>query len=248
MRKHAGSHPRSGAVDICPFVALGDTSEADLRARTQVLAERVAKELALPVFLYASSATGPHRQNLADIRRGEFEGLAEKMADVDWKPDFGPPLPHPRLGITVMGVRPFLIAWNINLDPDATLAQARWLAGRLRGSGRKGTPGLFPGLRAIGWHIPEYGRCQVSCNVIEPTTTPLARVYLTACSLAATEGFRVTGSELIGLVPALHLRAAAQGFCWENDYASEMDTAVTVLGLDELEPFDWRERVLEERL
>ncbi|THH34908.1 glutamate formimidoyltransferase [Neolewinella litorea] len=246
MRQHRGSHPRSGAVDVCPFVPISGVDMEELRARTRVLAQVVAERYDLPVFLYASSASVPGRSNLAEVRRGEYEGLAAKLQLPDWQPDFGPAVPHPRLGATIMGARPFLIAWNINLAPEATLAQARQLAGRLRGSGVKGRPGLFPGLKAIGWHIEEYGRCQVSCNVVEPDNTALARVYLTAVSLAEGMGVRVTGSELIGLIPARHLRAAARGFCFEGGYEEEMDTAVTVLGLNDLRPFNWRERVLEE--
>ena len=248
MRRHRGTHPRSGAVDVCPFIPISGVTEQDIRAGTQVLARRVAERFDLPVYLYASSAQAPPRQNLANIRRGQYEGLADKLREPDWQPDFGPAQPHPRLGITVMGVRPFLIAWNINLHPAATLAQARQLAGRLRGSGGGGRPGLFPGLKAIGWRIEEYGRYQVSCNVVDPDRVALAQVYFTATALARELGTSVTGSELIGLLPARHLRAAARGFCWETDYEEEMDAAVTVLGLNNLGPFNWRDRVLEEVL
>ena len=247
MREHRGTHPRSGAVDVCPFIPISGITEQEARAGTQVLAQRIGERFGLPVFLYASSASRAARHELAAIRRGEYEGLTEKLSDPEWQPDFGPARPHPRLGITVMGVRPFLIAWNINLHPAATLAQARYLAGRLRGSGSGGRAGLFPGLRAIGWHIAEYGRCQLSCNVVDPERTKLAQVYFTATALARELGTAVTGSELIGLIPATHLRAAAQGFCWEANYKEEMETAVMVLGLNNLNlsPFNWQERVLE---
>ncbi|NJB86010.1 glutamate formiminotransferase/formiminotetrahydrofolate cyclodeaminase [Lewinella marina] len=245
MREHRGTHPRSGAVDVCPFVPISGISLEEVAARTRVLGQLLAERFDLPVFLYAASATSPDRFGLEQVRRGEYEGLAAKLQLPEWQPDFGPSIPHPRLGATVMGARPFLIAWNINLAPEATLAQARQLAGRLRGSGTKGRPGLFPGLKAIGWHIEEYGRCQVSCNVVDPDNTALARVYLTAVSLADGMRIRVTGSELIGLIPERHLRAAARGFCFEGGYEEEMETAVTVLGLDDLGPFNWRKRVLE---
>ena len=245
MRRHRGTHPRSGAVDVCPFVGVAGISQADLIARTQVLGKRVAERFDLPVYLYASSATAPERFNLADVRRGEFEGLAEKLAHPEWAPDYGPAVPHPTLGATVIGARPFLIAWNINLEPGATLAQARILAARLRGSGTKDKPGLFPGLKAIGWHIKEYGRCQISCNVVDPDRVDLGRVYLTAVNLAAGMGVRVTGSELIGLIPGLHLRTVAKNFCPDGTEEEVMATAVSVLGLDDLAPFSWRERVLE---
>lgn len=248
MQRHRGAHPRLGAVDVCPFVPIRGITYKELAARTRVLAEWVSQTLDLPIYLYERSATRPERQSLAYIRRGEYEGLSEKMASPDGWPDYGPHHPHPRLGATVMGVRPFLIAWNINLSPDATPAQAKTLAARLRGSGRKGNPGLFPGLRAIGWHIPEYGRCQISCNVIDPDRTPLAKVYFTAVNLAAGLGVAVTGSELIGLIPARHLRAAARDFYPTGDYAERMDVAVDLLGLNDLAPLNWRERVLEELL
>ncbi|WP_420459286.1 glutamate formimidoyltransferase [Neolewinella sp.] len=248
MQQHRGTHPRSGAVDVCPFIPISGVTEQDIRARTQVLAQRVAERFHLPVYLYASSAQSSPRQNLANIRRGEYEGLTEKLGDTEWQPDFGPAQPHPRLGITVVGVRPFLIAWNINLHPTATLAQARQVAGRLRGSGVAGRQGLFFGLKAIGWRIKEYGRCQISCNVVDPERVALAQVYFTATALARELGTSVTGSELIGLLPAGHLRAAARGFCWTTDYIEEMETAVMVLGLNELGPFNWRDRVLEEVL
>lgn len=247
MRRHRGTHPRSGAVDVCPFVAISGVTQEELLAGTRVLGERVASAFGLPVFFYEASATSPRRSNLADVRRGGYEGLHEKLADPDWQPDHGSAAPHPTLGITIMGVRPFLIAWNINLAPTATLAQVRRLAGRLRGSGDAAGPGLFPGLKAIGWYLEDYGRCQVSCNVVAPDTTELSKVYLTATNLAAGMGVRITGSELIGLIPSRHLRAAARNFCLDATEEEEMETAVTVLGLNDLAPFSWRERVLEAR-
>ena len=245
MRRHRGTHPRSGAVDVCPFVPVSGISLDEVATGAQEVARRVAERFSLPVYLYAASASSPGRSNLADIRRGEFEGLAAKMNDPAWVPDFGPAEPHPRLGATVIGARPYLIAWNINLATGATLAQARELAGRLRGSGKQGRSGLFPGLKAIGWHIEEYGRCQISCNVVDPDRVNLARVYLTATNLATGMGIEVTGSELIGLIPGTYLRAAAKDFCFDCSPEEAYETAVTVLGLDDLRPFNWPERVLE---
>ncbi|PPK85282.1 glutamate formiminotransferase/formiminotetrahydrofolate cyclodeaminase [Neolewinella xylanilytica] len=245
MRLHRGSHPRSGAVDVCPFVPVSGISMEEVAAGTQELAQRVTERFDLPIYLYAGSARVPDRFNLADVRRGEYEGLAEKLRSPGWEPDFGPSAPHPTLGVTIMGARPFLIAWNINLEPGASLLQARQLAARLRGSGTKQRPGLFPGLKAIGWFIDEYNRCQVSCNVVDPDSLSLARVYLTAVNLAQQLGTGVTGSELIGLIPARHLRAAANGFCIEASPEEEMETAVSVLGLNELRPFSWPDRVFE---
>ena len=245
MRRHTGEHPRIGAVDVCPFVPIRGVEMSDLVARTQVLGELLGAELGVPVFLYEESASAPHRKNLAAIRRGEYEGLAARTDDPLWQPDFGPQL-NPRFGATVLGARPFLIAWNINLAPEVPVAVAKDLAARLRGSGRKGKPGLFPGLKAIGWHIPEFGRCQISCNVVDAEATDLAKVYLTAVSLADAAGAKVTGSELIGLVPEKYLRRAGKSFCFGGEREEELDAAVSVLGLNDLEVFDWRGRVLEE--
>ncbi|SEQ52119.1 glutamate formimidoyltransferase [Neolewinella agarilytica] len=245
MRRHKGEHPRIGAVDVCPFVPISGISMEELVARTQVLGELLGQSLGIPVYLYEASASAPHRKNLADIRRGEYEGLPEKIKDSDWQPDYGPAL-NERFGATVLGARPFLIAWNINLAPEVSLATAKALAAKLRGSGRQGTPGLFPGLKAIGWHIEEFGRCQISCNVVDADKTDLARVYLTSVNLAEGMGGRVTGSELIGLIPEKYLRKAGKAFCFDGSREGELEAAVAVLGLSDLEAFDWRERVLEE--
>lgn len=245
MRQHTGEHPRIGAVDVCPFVPIRGITMDEVVARTQVLGQRVGAALNIPVFLYERSATAPHRENLAAIRKGEYEGLAARVDDPLWQPDYGPAL-NPGFGATVLGARPFLIAWNINLAEDVPVKIAKAIAAKLRGSGRKGKPGLFPGLKAIGWHIPEFNRCQISCNVVDADTTDLARVYLTAVNLAEAMGARITGSELIGLVPEKYLRKAGKAFCFDGSREEELDVAVTVLGLDDLEDFDWRERVLEE--
>jgi glutamate formiminotransferase len=245
MRQHTGTHPRIGAVDVCPFVPISGISLEEVAARTQVLGEVIGQRFGIPVFLYEASASAPHRQNLADVRRGEYEGLAQKTNLPEWQPDFGP-LTNDRSGATVLGARPFLVAWNINLSPEVSLDIAKQLARRLRGSGFKGKPGLFPGLKAIGWHIEEFGRCQISCNVVNADKTDLSRVYLTAVSLAEQLGAKVTGSELIGLIPEKYLRKAGKSFCFDGDRESEIEAAVAVLGLGDLAEFKWRERVLEE--
>lgn len=245
MRLHQGEHPRIGAVDVCPFVPIRGIEMADLVARTQVLGERLGAELDVPVFLYEESASAPHRRNLANIRKGEYEGLTARSHNPDWQPDYGPKL-NPTFGATVLGARPFLIAWNINLAPEVPVEVAKDLAAKLRGSGRNGEPGLFPGLKAIGWYIPEFGRCQISCNVVDAEGTDLAKVYLTANSLAESVGAKVTGSELIGLIPEKYLRRAGRSFCFGGERVEELEAAVSVLGLNDLAPFSWRERVLEE--
>jgi glutamate formiminotransferase/formiminotetrahydrofolate cyclodeaminase len=245
MRTHTGEHPRIGAVDVCPFVPISGSSLKDLVARTQVLGKQLGKALNIPVFLYEASAMADHRRDLAAIRKGGYEGLAARASDPAWQPDFGPAL-NPTFGATALGARPFLIAWNINLAPEVPLSIAKDLAAKLRGSGRKGQPGLFPGLKAIGWHLPEFGRCQISCNVVDADATDLAKVYLTAVSLADAAGAKVTGSELIGLIPERYLRRAGKAFCFDGGREAELDAAVSVLGLGDLKVFDWRERVLEE--
>lgn len=245
MRQHKGKHPRIGAVDVCPFVPIRGVEMVDLVARTQVLGERIGAMLDVPVFLYEESASAPHRKNLANIRKGEYESLAARTNHPDWQPDYGPKL-NPTFGATVLGARPFLIAWNINLAPEVPVEVAKDLAAKLRGSGRNGKPGLFPGLKAIGWHIPEFSRCQISCNVVDAEGTDLAKVYLTAVSLAASVEAEVTGSELIGLIPERYLRRAGKSFCFGGERVEELEAAVSVLGLNDLEVFSWRKRVLEE--
>lgn len=247
MRRHEGEHPRIGAVDVCPFVPIRGVMMEEVVARTQVLGQRVGAALGVPVYLYEASATAEHRKNLAAIRKGEYEGLRAKSQLAEWRPDFGPDY-NERFGATVLGARPFLIAWNINLAPGVPVATAKALAARLRGSGSKGKPGLFPGLKAIGWYIEEFGRCQISCNVVDADKTDLARVYLTAVNLAREVGAAVTGSELIGLIPEKCLRRAGRAFCFSGEAAAEIEAAVAVLNLSDLAPFDPQTRILERLL
>ena len=244
MRRHTGEHPRLGAVDVCPFVPIRGIELAEVAARSREFGETLARDLNIPIYCYEASASADYRRSLASIRKGEYEGLPQKLGDPRWQPDYGPTDFRPRFGASVLGARPFLIAWNINLDAGASPILAKTLASRVRARG-----GLFTGLRAIGWYIPEFGRCQVSCNVVDPDRVDLARVYLTVANLAQAAGHRVTGSELIGLIPERYLRGAAAAFAFEPlSRAEELNLAVDVLGLNDLAPFDWRERVLEELL
>lgn len=246
MRQHTGTHPRMGVVDVCPFVPIHNYTLVDCAALARRLGKRVWTDLGVPVYFYEAAASAPHRQNLAEVRRGEYEGLAEKMRDPAWHVDYGTTNWNPLTGTSIIGARPFLIAWNINLATD-NVQIARQLAGRLRGSGTITTDlsglktrqaGLFPGLKAIGWYIEEFGRCQVSTNVVDPERVNLRDVYQKCAELATELGTTVTGSELIGLVPARYLLTAGE------NYAS----AVKNLGLDDLAPFNWQERVLEEAM
>mgnify|MGYP005990368359 CR=1 FL=1 len=253
MQQHTGTHPRMGVVDVCPFVPVRDCTLEDCVLLARRLGERVWTELNIPVYLYEAAATAPYRRNLAAVRKGEYEGLFEKMQLPEWQVDFGTVHWNPRSGTTIIGARPFLIAWNINLS-TADQSIARELATRLRESGRyvkdengnkTRLPGLFSGLKAIGWYIEEYGRCQVSTNVVDPERVNLLEVYQVCCQLAKELGTHVTGSELIGLIPAKYLLVAANG---ELTGPAAYDQAVINLGLADLEPFEWKERVLEEVL
>lgn len=257
LRRHRGAHPRLGATDVSPFVPLAGLSLAQAAAYARRLGERVGRELGLPVFLYEAAATRPERRNLATIRRGEFEGLAAKLRDPAWRPDYGPPVPHPSAGAVVIGARPFLIAYNINLA-SRDVARAKAIAADLRESGtlRKTaagetlrSPGRLPGVKAIGWLMDAYDCAQVSTNIVDPTRAALHTVYETTRELAAERGETVTGSELIGMIPRTYLLAAGR-FYQPAAFAeaSLLDAAVAGLNLRDKTPFDWRQRVIEHRL
>ncbi|PHI21396.1 glutamate formimidoyltransferase [Lewinellaceae bacterium SD302] len=252
MRHHQGNHPRMGAVDVCPFVPLAGADLDYCAELARRLGRRVWEAFAMPVYLYEAAATAPHRRNLAEVRRGEYEGLAIKMQQAEWLVDYGTKSWNPGTGTAIIGARPFLIAWNINLS-TSEVSIAKEIAARLRGSGRMVTDsrgnkqrvaGEFPGLKAIGWELEKHGICQVSTNVVDPETTSLFAVFERCRELAVEYGTSVTGSELIGLVPERYL--LPPGDFDSRDQA--MKTAVSLLGLDDLETFNWQERVLEERL
>jgi glutamate formiminotransferase / 5-formyltetrahydrofolate cyclo-ligase len=195
MRAHTGQHPRLGAVDVVPFVPLGDTTMDDAVALARRFGERIAASHGLPVFLYAEAASRPGRRVLADVRRPQFEGLAEALLAPDGEPDFGPARPHPTAGATVVGARPFLIAWNIDLrTPDRDLARRIAKAVRERDGG-------LPRVQALGLFLEETGRAQVSMNLLDHRVTPFWRVWERVSELAASEGTEVHDSELIGLAP-----------------------------------------------
>lgn len=257
MRQHRGTHPRMGATDVCPLVPLEGASMTDAIRWARQLGERVATELDVPVYLYEQAAIRPERRNLATIRRGEYEGLAEKMTRSEWRPDYGPVTFQPHCGATVIGARSFLLAYNINLNtPDVMVAKA--IAADIRESGQmvKGhagklvrQPGQFRGLKAIGWYIDEYERAQVSTNITDFRLAPLAEVFEAARLRAEWYGAKVTGSELIGLVPQAAIQAAGKFYCQQQDKGLEgrdcMDLAVRSLGLTDIAPFELEERVIE---
>ena len=206
LRTHRGAHPRIGAVDVIPFVPIRGATSADCVALARELGSRLATRFALPVYLYEDAASSPARQNLANVRKGEFEALAEKMTDPAWKPDFGPSSPHPSGGATVVGARAPLIAYNINLE-TADLAVADRIARAIRH-----LSGGYRFVKAMGVRLEARGQVQVSINMTNYEKTPLHRVFETVRSEAERHGVAVVGSEIVGLVPNAALLAAASHF------------------------------------
>lgn len=203
LRTHAGEHPRMGAVDVVPFVPIEDVTMADCVALATDVAAEVARRHNLPVFLYEEAARQPGRRNLEDIRRGEFEGLAAKLAQPEWAPDFGPQAPHPSAGATVIGARMPLIAYNINLATDR-IAVARRIAAAVRHSS-----GGLRYVKAMGIALADRGIVQVSMNLTNFEKTPIARVFELVKREAARDGVAILESEIIGLVPSAALTASA---------------------------------------
>jgi len=222
LRRHRGVHPRIGAVDVVPFVPLAGTPMAEAVAAARELGRRVAERFGVPVLLYEEAATAPHRRRLADLRRGGFEALGERLADPRWRPDFGPPRPHPSAGAAAVGARFFLVAANAVLDTD-DLALARDVARAVRESG-----GGLAAVRALGVPLPSRRRVQVSMNLVDYRRTPPAAAFAAVEREAAARGARVVERELVGLVPA----AALAG----DDPGSRALAAL------------WADRVLEARL
>ncbi|MBK8004009.1 MAG: glutamate formimidoyltransferase [Gemmatimonadetes bacterium] len=273
MRRHAGAHPRMGATDVCPLVPISGISLAECAVLARQLGERVGRELGIPVYLYEAAQPDPARRNLAVIRAGEYEGLAEKMSRPGWKPDFGPASFDARCGATVIGARGFLVAFNVNLNTTST-RRANAVAFDVREAGRPkreghpltgkvvtgpdGSPLMEPGtlkaVKAIGWYIPEYGVAQVSMNLTDLEVTPLHAAFDEVCRAAAARGLRVTGSELVGLVPRSALLAAGRHFLQRQERSlgvaepELIKIAVKSLGLGELAPFKPEERIIEYRL
>jgi glutamate formiminotransferase len=204
MTGHEGRHPRMGAVDVVPFVPLGDTSMEEVVRIARAFGERVAARYELPVYLYAKAATRPDRVVLADVRRPQFEGLRELIgSDPERDPDFGPSRIHPTAGAVAVGARPFLIAWNIDLESD-DVSVAKRIAGRIRER-----DGGLPRVQALGLALDDVGRAQVSMNLLDHAVTPMWRVWETVHELAGAEGVAIHSSELVGLAPQAALEAVA---------------------------------------
>ena len=268
MRTHKGEHPRMGATDVCPLIPISGITMAETVKWAKALAERVGKELHIPVFLYEAAASAPYRSNLADIRAGEYEGLAEKMQDPRWKPDFGPHLFQEKCGATVIGARDFLIAYNVNLNTKSTsLANEVAFDIRYNGRPKRNTetgklekdnegnviriPGTCPGVKAIGWYIDEYKLAQVSMNLTDMKQTNLHQAYEACANSAISRGMHVTGSELVGLIPLHSMLEAGRYFLQKQGRSlgvpdSELiESAVQSLGLNAVAPFHPQERIIE---
>ncbi len=272
MKAHHGEHPRLGATDVCPFVPLAGTTMDDCVAMARRLGRRVGDELRIPVFLYEAAASSPGRRSLADIRKGEYEGLSDKLRDAAWKPDFGPASPHARAGAVVIGAREFLIAYNVNLNTRdkrlaTTIAQNIRETGRPRrdaagkpmkdASGQPLTeagPSRLDAVRATGWYIEEYGRAQVSINLTDFRRTPIHAAFEAVEKEAAALGVRVTGSEVVGLVPLEAMRQAGRHYLGKQGKSPSVPdgelvrTAMLSLGLSEVAPFDPRLKIIEHRV
>jgi len=206
LRRHQGEHPRMGAVDVVPFIPLRGSTTEDCVALAREAGAEIAQRFGVPVYLYEDAATAEHRRNLADVRKGQFEGFAEKMKDPRWAPDFGPREPHPSAGAVAVGARPFLIAYNINLG-TRDLAIANRIAKAIRHMS-----GGFRYVKAMGVELAERGQVQVSINMTNFKKTPLHRVFDCVKSEAERHGVAIVGSEIVGLTPADALFAAAEHY------------------------------------
>ena len=273
MSRHRGEHPRFGATDVCPLVPVSGITLEETAVHARQLAKRIGEELGIGVYCYEHAATSEQRRNLADVRAGEYEGLPAKLARPEWKPDFGPVVFNPRAGVTAVGARDFLIACNVNLNTTST----RWanaIACDVREKGRPqrigdpivgeiatdahGEPICIPGslkcVKAIGWFIEECGIAQVSMNLTNIGVTPLHVAFEEVCRKAQARGVRVTGMEIVGLVPLRAMLEAGRYFLKQQKRSfgvSESELvkiAARSLGLGDLKPFVPEEKIIEYRL
>ena len=270
MRNHKGEHPRMGATDVCPLIPISGITMEETVVYAKKLAGRVAKELNIPIYLYESAATSEERKNLATIRTGEYEGYSEKILKSEWKPDYGEAKFNAKSGATVIGARDFLVAYNINLNTTST-RRANSIAFDVREAGRvkrkgnsisgeiikdeKGNPISIPGtlksVKAIGWFIEEYGIAQISMNLTNINITSVHTAFDEVCKCANDRGVRVTGSELVGVVPKKSLTDAGKYFLNKQQRSvgvceeELIKIAVKSLGLGELAPFEPRKKIIE---
>ncbi len=270
MRKHKGAHPRMGATDVCPFIPVSNVSWEEAIECANRLGKRVGEELKIPVYLYEKAAKDKSRSNLAVIRAGEYEGFAEKIKKPEWKPDFGPVRLNEKAGATAIGAREFLVAYNVNLNTKS-VRRANSVAFDVREQGRFKTedgtpsgkkildangepvrvPGMLKHVKAIGWFVKEYGIAQVSMNLTNIEETPLHAAFDACLEAAGKRGLRVTGSEIVGMVPKKCLTDAGRYFLrkqkWSEGVSEEelIDIAIRSMGLSELKHFDPKEKVIE---
>jgi glutamate formiminotransferase/formiminotetrahydrofolate cyclodeaminase len=262
MRKHHGEHPRFGATDVLPLIPVSGITMEETAAWARKLAQRIGEELQFPVYCYEQAAFQDERRNLAYCRAGEYEGLKAKLAQPEWKPDFGPAQFVPKTGAIAVGARNFLIAYNVNLNTTST-RRANAVAFDVREKGRKvkdengkesWKPGLLKSVKGIGWYIEEYGIAQVSMNLTDLTVTPLHVAFDTVCTCAQARGLRVTGSELVGLVPLQAMLDAGRYFLTKQQRSTGVSDeeiikiAVRSMGLDELTPFDPQQKIIEYKM
>lgn len=258
MTVQEGVHPRIGATDVCPLVPLSGLSMDDAVRYSRLLGERVGTELNIPVYLYEYAAQAPHRRSLPDIRKGQYEGLAEKMKSADWLPDYGPASFSPRSGATVLGARDVLVAFNISLQ-TSDISKADFIARRIRESGyfrtrdgeRQHVPGLLKKVRAIGWYMADYEQAQVSLNLLDYRQCSPLKAYEAVANIAEELGIELAGSEVIGLIPEECLLEAGsfsllrKGMNMAMDRELLVHEAIRYLGLNRLKPFDPQEKILE---
>ena len=270
MSRHSGEHPRFGGMDVCPLVPIAGITMDETVEHARALAKRLGEEVGLSIYCYENAATKPERRNLAVVRQGEYEGLAARIGTDEWKPDFGPATFQPQTGATAVGARDFLVAYNVNLNTTST-RRANAIAFDVREKGRikrepdpltgevvrdangdpVWTPGMLKSVKGIGWFIEEYGVAQISMNLTDLSVTPVHVAFDACAERAAARGIRVTGSEIVGLVPLSVLLDAGrhylakQGRSLGVSDAELIKIAVRTLGLDELAPFDPQKRVIE---
>lgn len=270
MRKHHGAHPRFGATDVCPLVPVSNITMDEVVVLARKLAERIGTELGISVYCYEKAAFKPERRNLAACRAGEYEGLAQRVVTAEWKPDFGPALFNAKSGATAVGARNFLVAYNVNLNTTST-RRANAVAFDIREKGRPQregdpvvgkkkvgpdgkvlwTPGSLKACKAIGWYIEEFGIAQVSINLTDISVTPLHVAFEETCKKAEARGLRVTGSELVGVVPLQAMLDAGRYFLHKQQRSTGIadeeiiKIAVKSMGLDELYPFEPKKKIIE---
>ena len=270
MSKHHGAHPRMGATDVCPFVPVSGITMDETVIIAHNVARRIGDELGIPVYCYENAARKPERRNLANCRSGEYEGLRKKLADPEWKPDFGPSGFNERSGATAVGARDFLVAFNVNLN-TTSVRRANAIAYDVREKGRPKRegdnvtghivkdengekvmiPGSLKSVKAIGWYIEEYGIAQISMNLTNISVTPVHVAFDEVCRKADARGVRVTGSELVGLIPLKSLLDAGRYFLAKQQMSAGVPDdeliriAIKSMGLNDIHPFKPEEKVIE---